>query len=183
MGILSSKHDVFSAACIFKSSRSFDATDEFIPSALRSLKEHFESNGFQFRVKSESLHKTVVEVQKGNILHQALGLRNGLEITFIRHDESTDVDIRNCLIENHLIGPALIFHYVPQLRIPIMISDGIGLFMQTNLPEQAMDAIEEAYAELTGNHRVFCPYCGKPITREDGVCDACGKSAAAEVSL
>lgn len=183
MGLLSSKHDVFSAARFFNSSRSFDSTDEFIPSALKSLKECFESNGFKFRVKSQSLHKTVVEVQKGNILHQALGLRNGLEITFTRHDDSTDVEVKNCLIENHLIGPALVYQYIPQLRIPILLSDGLGLIMQTRLPELAMAAIEEAYAQLTGNHRVFCPYCGNPITCEDGVCDACGKSVTTEVLL
>ena len=168
---------------LFHSTRAFDATDEFIPAALKSLQDQFEAKGFRFRVKSESLHRTVVEVQRGGLLHQAVGLRNGLEITFTRREGSTVVEVRDCLIENQLIGPAIIFRYLPQLRIPVAITDGIGLIMQANLPSQAMDAIEGAYAMQTGEHRVYCPYCGAPISREDGVCDACGKSIAAEVAL
>lgn len=166
---------------IFTAKQTFNASGEFIPMAMKHIEKTFNEKGYKFRVKSESLRRTVIEIQRGCILHQAFGLRNGLEITFTRNGEKTDVEVRDCLIENQVVGPALLFYYVPKLRIPIAVTESIGLILQANLPQKAMVAITEAYQECTGEQPVFCPYCGARITRGDGVCSCCGKSFFAEV--
>ena len=159
---------------LFSTSQIFNASGEFIPTATRMLKEHFESIGFKYRVKSESFDRTVIEIQKGNFVHQALGLRHGLEVTFTRDGKDTYVEIRDCLIENQLIGPSLIFYYVPKLRIPIAITDSIGLALQINLPDKAMEIIDEAYHECTGASREFCPHCGTQMHDGEKRCGECG---------
>lgn len=166
---------------IFSSQKTFKASGEFIPAAMKSIREAFSEKGFKFNVKSESYGRTIVEVQRGCVLHQALGLRNGLEITFTRNGDETDVMVRDCLVENQLVGPALIFYYVPKLRIPIAVTESIGLLMQINLPEKAMEAIQAAYDDVTGKQPVYCPYCGSRVTSEDGVCGNCGRSIIADV--
>lgn len=158
----------------FTSSQTFNASGEFIPTAMKMLKEHFEEKGFKYRVKSESYGRTIIEIQRGNFLHQALGLRHGMEITFTRDGEDTDVEIRDCLIENQLIGPSLIFYYLPKMRIPIAITDSIGLALQVNLPEKAMAVVDEAYHECTGASREFCPHCGTQMGTDETRCSECG---------
>ncbi len=166
---------------IFTAKQTFNASGEFIPMSMKHIQKAFEDKGYKYKVKSEGYGRTVIEVQRGCFLHQAFGLRNGLEITFTRNGEQTEVEVRDCLIENQVVGPALLFYYVPKLRIPIAVTEGVGLILQATLPQKAMDAITEAYEECTGESPVYCPYCGARVTREDGVCDSCGKSIVAEV--
>lgn len=159
---------------IFSAKQTFNASGEFVPEAMRKLKENFEERGFEYEVMSESLTKTVIQFQRGCIVHQALGLRNGIEITFTKDGENTDVEVRDCLIENQLIGPGLIFYYFPKLRIPIAVTDAIGLALQINLPQKAMNIIDEAYHECTGASRAYCPHCGNKMAAGDTACGACG---------
>ena len=167
---------------IFSAQQTFKASGEFIAAAMKSIREAFSEKGYRFNVKSESYGRTIIEVQRGCVLHQALGLRNGLEITFTRNGNETDVEVRDCLVENQLVGPALLFYYVPKLRIPIAITEGIGLLMQVNLPEKAMELIRAAYEDVTGMQPVYCPFCGARVTSEDGVCSNCGRSIIADVA-
>lgn len=150
--------------------------------AMKHIREAFEDKGYKYRVKAEGCDRTVIEIQRGCILHQAFGLRNGLEITFSRNGKQTDVEVRSCLLENQVAGPAVLFYYVPKLRIPIAVTESVGLAMQADLPRKAMEAITEAYQDCTGNHHVYCPYCGARATREDGVCGNCGRSIIADVA-
>lgn len=170
------------ARSVFSAQQTFKASGEFIPAAMKSIREAFEEKGYRFNVKSESYGRTIVEVQRGCVLHQALGLRNGLEITFTRNGDETDVEVRDCLVENQLVGPALLFYYVPKLRIPIAVTESIGLLMQVNLPEKAMEVIRAAYEDITGKQPVYCPFCGARVTSEDGVCGSCGRNIIADVT-
>lgn len=166
---------------IFTASQTFNASGEFIPMAMKQIHDTFSAIGYKYKVKSESYGRTIIEIQRGTVLHQAVGLRNGLEITFTRYDEQTEVEVRDCLIENQVVGPAILFHYVRKLRIPIMATESIGLVMQANLTKKAMETIQLAYEEYQGEKAIFCPYCGERISREERVCSHCGKTIITEI--
>lgn len=159
---------------LYNSNKSFSASQDFVRFAMKKLRESFGERGFKFNVKSESLERTVVEVQRGNIIHQALGLRNGLEITFTKTDETVDVEACACLLENQIAGPALIFYLIPQARIPIAISESAGLILQLGLDEEAIDVVEEAFEEFSGIAPEYCTQCGQRIYGEH----KCGASFA-----
>lgn len=168
---------------LFTAKETFSASGEFIPMAMRNIREAFSEKGYKYNVKSETCNRTIIEVQRGSIVHQAFGLRNGLEITFTRKGEQTEVEVRDCLIENQVVGPAILFRYVPKLRIPVAVTEGVGLCMQATLPRKAMDAIAEAYEECTGERPAFCPFCGARVSRNDHVCGSCGKRILEEVAV
>jgi len=167
---------------LFNTTRSFTVSESFIPYAMNRIRETFEEKGYRFNIKSESYDRTIVEIQRGNVLLQIAGLRRGLEIVFTKNRKDIDVEARACLLENHLAGPAIIALAIPKIRIPLAVTDGIGLIFEIGLDEEAISVIDEAYEAFTGKAPIFCTHCGAQIHREDGVCEECGFSAFSETA-
>lgn len=166
---------------LFNSSRTFTVQETFIPYAMNRIKESFEEKGYKFNVKSQSYNRTIVEIQRGNVLHQVVGLRHGLEIVFTRNGKDIDIEARACLLENHVAGPAILALAIPKIRIPLAVTDGIGLLFEIGLDEEVLSIVYEAFEAFTGKAPVFCTHCGAQIHREDGVCDECGYNVYSEV--
>ena len=148
---------------LYNSSRTFTASQDFVPFAIRKIKDAFGQRHFKLNVKSESLDRTVIEVQRGGIIQQAIGMRAGLEITFTREGDEIEVEARACLIENQLVGPAIIFYAIPKARIPVAIIDGLSLLYHLGLDEDALDVVSEAFAEFSGIAPEYCPHCGQRV--------------------
>ena len=166
---------------LFSTSRTFTCSEPFISFAIDRIRKSFEGCGYRFSVKSQSLDRTVVEIQRGNVLHQVVGLRHGVEIIFTKSQEGVSVETKACLLENHIAGPAIIAMAIPELRVPLAITDGLGLVLDFGLDEEAMGVIEDAYAEFSGDPVVFCTHCGAPIHNANDICDKCGHSSVSEV--
>lgn len=161
---------------LFSAKQTFQASDEFVPIALRAIKKHFKRKGFNYTVRRDSYNVTSVEIQRGRLYEQALGMKKGTVIIFTRNGSSTAVEVRDCIIKNQLAGPAVLLYCLPQLRLPIAITEAFGMGMQANLPAEVMEVISEVYRRHVSNHTAFCPFCGTEMDKNERICHACGRS-------
>lgn len=160
---------------LFSAKKTFEATDEFVPIAIKAVKAHFKDKGFTYKKRSESFISTSFEIQSGKIFKQMLGMKKGAVVIFTRHDGCTDVEIRDCIIKNQLAGPALLLNFVPSLRVPALITGAFGMGMQASLTEEVMDVIKDAYRKFSTHKTSFCPYCGAKMAAEEHTCSSCGR--------
>lgn len=163
---------------LFSAKETFRAPDEFVPMAMRAIKEHFKEKGFTYKVRTESYSRTIVQIQQGGMLLQAAGLRRGAVIIFMRHDGQTDVEVRECVIRNQVVGPAIISHYVPKLRTAMLVTAAFGLAKQANLSKEIMGVVVHAYRKCSGSSGTFCPFCGATMSAGECVCPSCGNTVA-----
>lgn len=136
----------------FESSTIINAPQEFIPVACRKIRSAFEAEGFEYSIKTESFNKTVVLITKGNLVKQAVGLKQGLEITFVPGNGSISVAV----------------------AWPVLIAQIIGLINQSKLDERVIETVKLALAEYNEVKPVFCTNCGKQVKSTDGLCPECG---------
>lgn len=155
----------------FESSTLFNAPQEFIPVACRKIKSEFEADGFDYAVKTESFNKTVVLVTKGNLVKQAIGLKQGLEITFKPECGMVSVNARGTVIKDQAIATILSM----LVAWPVVIAQIIGLVNQSKLDEMAIETVTSAMAEYNEEKPVFCTHCGKKVKSTDGICPICGE--------
>lgn len=160
---------------LFSAKKTFEASGEFIPIAIRAVEAHFKGKGFTYRKRSESFLLTSFEIQRGKLFEQVLGMKKGTVVIFTRRDGCTDVEVRDCILRNQFAGPALLLRFVPSLRVPVMITGAFGMGMQASLAGEVMDVIAEAYREFTAGPAAFCPYCGTKMAANGDNCSSCGR--------
>ena len=155
----------------FTSSKMYTAGQELIPIACREIKKSFEADGFEYAVKSESYNKTVVTVTKGNLFKQAVGLKQGLEISFTSSNGSVSVEAKGTVLKDQAIASAITL----LVAWPVLIPQIIGMINQSKLDEKVLEAVDKAYNECRTATKVFCPNCGHEVV--NGVCPNCGTRA------
>jgi len=156
----------------FSTSKHYTAGKEFIPLACRGIKKNFESNGFEYSVKSESYNKTIVAVTKGNLVKQAVGLKQGLEISFSHSDGSVLVEAKGTVLKDQAIASAITLLYTPVVLIPQII----GMINQAKLDEKALDVVDGIYRDFSSEKPVFCTHCGHQVKEVNGRCPNCGNT-------
>jgi len=154
----------------FSTSKYYTAGQELIPLACREIKKTFESEGFDYSVKSESYNQTVVIVSKGNLVKQAVGLKQGLEITFAHSDGTVSVEAKGTVLKDQAIASAITL----LVAWPVLIPQIIGLINQSKLDEKVIVAVDTAHQECCKKKKVFCTHCGHEVTGVDGRCPNCG---------
>lgn len=154
----------------FESSTIINAPQEFIPVACRKIRSAFEAEGFEYSIKTESFNKTVVLITKGNLVKQAVGLKQGLEITFVPGNGSISVAAKGTVIKDQAIATALSM----LVAWPVLIAQIIGLINQSKLDERVIETVKLALAEYNEVKPVFCTHCGKQVKSTDGLCPECG---------
>lgn len=154
----------------FESSTIINAPQEFIPVACRKIRSAFEAEGFEYSIKTESFNKTVVLITKGNLVKQAVGLKQGLEITFVPGNGSISVAAKGTVIKDQAIATALSM----LVARPVLIAQIIGLINQSKLDERVIETVKLALAEYNEVKPVFCTHCGKQVKSTDGLCPECG---------
>jgi len=154
----------------FATTKNFKASQEFIPFACSKIKNAFESEGFEYSVKSESYNKTVISVTKGNLVKQVVGLKQGLEIGFSYGDGNIFVNANGTVIKDQAIASALMLF----VAWPVLIPQIIGLINQSKLDEKAMVVVEAALNEYNKEQPIFCTHCGHIVNGVDGKCPKCG---------
>lgn len=154
----------------FSTSKLYTAGQELIPLACREIKKSFESEGFEYSVKSESYNQTVVIVTKGNLVKQAVGLKQGLEISFSYSDGTVSVEAKGTVLKDQAIASAITL----LVTWPVLIPQIIGMINQSKLDEKVIEAVDKAYKECVMEKKVFCTHCGQEVTGVDGRCPNCG---------
>lgn len=154
----------------FESSTIINAPQEFIPVACRKIKGVFEAEGFEYTIKTESFNKTVVLITKGNLVKQVVGLKQGLEITFVPEYGNISVEAKGTVIKDQAIATALSM----LVARPVIIAQIIGLINQSKLDERAIETVNSALAEYNMAKPIFCTHCGKQVKSTDGICPECG---------
>lgn len=167
---------------LFSTTNIYRVQESFVPYAMNRIRDTFEEKGFTFNVKSETYRNTIVDIQRGGLLHQVVGMRHGLEVIFTRGNGTIKVEAKATLLENHIAGPAVIAVVCPSLRIPLLVSDGMGLIMDFGLDSDVMDVIDEAYATFTGERVRYCTHCGAAMHGDETTCSACGCEESSRVA-
>lgn len=154
----------------FESSTIINAPQEFIPVACRKIRSAFEAEGFEYSIKTESFNKTVVLITKGNLVMQAVGLKQGLEITFIPGNGNISVAAKGTVIKDQAIATVVSM----LVARPVLIAQIVGLINQSKLDERVIETVKLALAEYNEVKPVFCTHCGKQVKSTDGLCPECG---------
>lgn len=154
----------------FESSTIINAPQEFIPIACRKIRSAFEAEGFEYSIKTESFNKTVVLITKGNLVMQAVGLKQGLEITFIPGNGNISVAAKGTVIKDQAIATVVSM----LVARPVLIAQIVGLINQSKLDERVIETVKLALAEYNEVKPVFCTHCGKQVKSTDGLCPECG---------
>lgn len=154
----------------FESSTIINAPQEFIPVACRKIRSVFEAEGFEFTIKTESFNKTVVLITKGNLVKQAVGLKQGLEITFVPENGNISVTAKGTVIKDQAIATVVSM----LVAWPVLVAQIIGLINQSKLDERVIETIHSALVEYNEAKPIFCTHCGKQIRSTDGICPECG---------
>ena len=156
----------------FNSAKRFKATSSFIPYASKKVMSAFAADGFDCMTKPGAPGKTIIEVTKGNLVRQAVGLKQGLEISF-RHDgDYIDVEAKGTVVKNQLVASAITLF----VTWPVLIPQIIGLIKQSHLDEKAIALVEAAWTDFNIEQPVFCTHCGEKIIGGRTVCSHCGKT-------
>lgn len=156
----------------FTTTRNFEATPAFIPFAIERIRENLSGEGFEFQKKEGAFGKTVIEVTKGNLVKQIVGLRQGLEISFRPEGNRIDVTAKGIVLKNQVIAGALSYF----VFWPVLISQVIGLIKQSRLDDRTMEIIADAHRNFVRQRPSFCPHCGSRVLGEAVHCPTCGKA-------
>ena len=154
----------------FDSSKRYEVSFSFIPSAVNAIKTVFEAEGFEFEKKSGTLSKTVIEVTKGDLVRQAIGLKQGLQITFEHDGQYVNVEAKGIVVKNQLIASAITLF----VTWPVLIPQIIGLINQSKLDEKAIAVIDSAFASYNTDNGEFCTCCGARVSNGETHCPHCG---------
>lgn len=154
----------------FESSTIINAPQEFIPVACRKIRTIFEAEGFEYSIKTESFNKTVVLITKGNLVKQAVGLKQGLEISFVPENGKISIAAKGTVIKDQAIATALSLLVV----WPVLIAQIVGLINQSKLDERVIETVNSALIEYNEVKPVFCTHCGKQVKSTGGICPECG---------
>ena len=154
----------------FNSSTIISAPQEFIPVACRKIKSVFEAEDFEYSVKMESFNKTVILITKGNLVKQAVGLKQGLEISFVPENGKISVTAQGTVIKDQAIATVVSM----LVARPILIAQIIGMINQSKLDERVIETVNSALVEYNEAKPVFCTHCGKQVKSTDGTCPECG---------
>lgn len=156
----------------FTSCKSYDASATFIPFATTRIREFFSADGFEINQKAGACNKTVLEVTKSNLFKSAVGLKQGLEITFENEGGRIAVEVRGTVLKNQLVATTLSFF----LFWPVIIPQIIGMIKQSGLDDKAIGVIDEAYDTFSSDHPTYCTNCGRRITGNPSHCPHCNAS-------
>lgn len=158
------------AMSTFNSFKRYEVSSSFILNAVNAIKTVFEAEGFEFEEKSGTLSKTVIEVTKGDLVKQAIGLKQGLQITFEYDGQYVNVEAKGIVVKNQLIASAITLF----VTWPVLIPQIIGLINQSKLDEKAIAVIDSAYSSYNTESGVFCTHFGVRIPRGETRCPHCG---------
>lgn len=154
----------------FDSSKRYEASSSFIPRAVNAIKTVFEADGFELEKKSGTLNKTVIEVTKGDLVKQAIGLKQGLQIIFEYDGQYVNVDVKGVVVKNQLIASSITLF----VTWPVLIPQIIGLIKQSKLDEKVIAVIDSAFASYNTDDSVFCTHCGARVPSGETHCPHCG---------
>lgn len=156
----------------FTTSKTFKVSPSFIPYAVNALKDVFEAKGFDFEKKPGTANKTIIEVTKGNLVKQVVGLKQGLEITFEQDGCDIIVTAKGIVVKNQLVATTLTLLAWWVIIIPQII----GLIKQSKLDKEAIAVIENAYASYESESPTFCTHCGAKVSAGTTICPHCGRA-------
>lgn len=156
----------------FTTSVTFKVSPSFIPYAVNALKCDFEAKGFDFEKKTGTASKTIIEVTKGNLVKQVVGLKQGLEITFEQDGSNVNVAAKGIVVKNQLVATSLTLLASWVFIIPQII----GLIKQSKLDKEAITIIENAHASFESESPTFCTHCGGKVTSGTIICPHCGRA-------
>ncbi len=156
----------------FTSTKYYEVSYSFIPQAIEAIKGAFEADGFDFEKQPGTYNKSIVTVTKGNLVKQAVGLKQGLEISFESNGDRVYVEAKGVVIKNQMIASVITLF----ITWPVLIPQIIGLIKQAKLDERAIDIIDSAYDSYTRESPVFCTHCGGRITGAATRCPHCDAS-------
>ena len=154
----------------FTNNKSYTAGSSFIPYAVERIRSTFESEGFEFSRKSDTFNRTVVAVTKGNLFKQAVGLKQGLEISFSNEGGRIDVEVRGTVLKDQLLASGIVLF----VTWPVIIPQIIGMIRTSGLCERAVALVDAAYSDFCTERPSFCTHCGGRLTGNPGVCPHCG---------
>lgn len=164
------ENKIIEAMSTFDSSKRYEVSFSFIPSAVNAIKTVFEAEGFEFEKKTGTLSKTVVEVTKGDLVRQAIGLKQGLQITLEHDGQYVNVEAKGIVVKNQLIASAIALF----VTWPVLIPQIIGLINQSKLDEKAIAVIDSAFASYNTDNGEFCTCCGARVSNGETHCPHCG---------
>ena len=156
----------------FSTSKSYKASSTFVPYAIECISDSFTSEGFEVSKKSISFNKSVIEVTKGNLVKKAIGLKQGLEISFESNGDSVLVEARGTVLKDQLIASSITLF----VTWPVLIPQIIGLIKQSALDDKAIGVVDTAYANYTNQNPSYCTHCGGRISGPQPICPHCGTS-------
>jgi hypothetical protein len=154
----------------FTSNKSYAAGATFIPYAVERIRNAFVSEGFEFSRKSDSYSRTVIQVTKGNLFVKAVGLKQGLEISFTNEDGRITVEARGTVLKDQFAASMLTL----LVAWPVVIPQIIGMVRQSGLDDRAIGIADAAYADYCAEKPSFCPHCGAKVSGNPGRCPHCG---------
>ena len=154
----------------FKSTKSYEVSSSFIPSAVDAVRTALEQEGFLFEKMPGTCRKTVIEVTKENLVKHMVGLNQGLRISFESDGDRVHVDVKGIVVKNQLFPTVIsaLFFW------PVIIPQIIGLIKQSRLDGKALAIVDAAYAAYVREVPVFCTVCGEKITALSVRCPHCG---------
>lgn len=154
----------------FKSTKSYEVSSSFIPSAVDAVRAALEREGFLFERKPGTYRKTVIEVTKENLVKHIVGLNQGLRISFESDGDRVQVEVQGIVVKNQLIASVISFVFF----WPMIVPQIIGLIKQSRLDEKALAIVDTAYAAYVHDTPAFCTHCGGKVSVNDVRCPHCG---------
>lgn len=154
----------------FSTSKSYKATETFIPYAVERIRDAFSADGFEISQKAGFYNKTIIEVTKGNLVKKVVGLKQGLQITFETSEGHVNVEAKVTVLKDQAIASTLTL----LVAWPVLIPQVIGLIKQSGLDDKAIGIIDTAHAHFENEQPTFCTHCGGSITGNPTTCPHCG---------
>lgn len=162
---------------IYNTQKTLAATAAQIPDMTESIRQDFQSDGYEVSVETLANGGSDISVTKGGIFKAVLGMRSAMKITLTPRYDGVFFDTHVGIFGQQVI-PTVISMF---LFWPVLITQIWGMVSQSEMDERALAAAERVlennpsglFSSPDANQK-FCPCDGNRISGEMKFCTECG---------
>ena len=165
---------------VFSKKQLLQASPSQMPQMAEAIRREFEVDGFDVSIDTLLSGGSDISITKGSIFKAVLGMRSALKVKLIPQTDGVLFDASVGIFGQQAIPTVISMFFF----WPVLLTQIWGLIQQSSLDDRALSAAERVISSsstasnISGSNQPtgsFCPYCGKPVSRDAVYCPNCGK--------